>query len=84
MVKLAAGIKKKQNKGESMNQRQRIMQYLKSGKKLTRLDSWSKLGILECPARISELCAEGHKITTKMISVTNRYNETVRVAEWSI
>lgn len=67
-----------------MNQKQRIKEYLDSGKILTRLNSWSELGILECPARISELRAEGHNIKTKMISVTNRYNEKVRVAEWSI
>lgn len=67
-----------------MNQKQRIKEYLESGKILTRLNSWSELGILECPARISELRAEGHNIKTKMISVTNRYNEKVRVAEWSI
>lgn len=67
-----------------MNQKQRIREYLESGKILTRLNSWSELGILECPARISELRAEGFDIKTKMISVTNRYNEKVRVAEWSI
>lgn len=67
-----------------MNQKQRIKDYLESGKILTRLNSWSELGILECPARISELRAEGFDIKTKMISVTNRYNEKVRVAEWSI
>lgn len=67
-----------------MNQKQRIKEYLESGKILTRLNSWSELGILECPARISELRAEGFDIKTKMISVTNRYNEKVRVAEWSI
>lgn len=67
-----------------MSQKQRIKEYLESGKILTRLNSWSELGILECPARISELRAEGFDIKTKMISVTNRYNEKVRVAEWSI
>ena len=67
-----------------MNQKKRILEYLKSGQSLNRLNSWSELGILECPARISELRAEGHDIKTKMISVTNRYNEKVRVAEWSI
>lgn len=67
-----------------MSQKQRIKEYLESGKILTRLNSWSELGILECPARISELRAEGHNIKTKMISVKNRYNEKVRVAEWSM
>ena len=67
-----------------MNQAQRIEEYLNTGKSLTRLDSWSELGILEAPARISELRAKGINIKTEMIPVKNRYNETVRVARWSL
>lgn len=67
-----------------MTQKQRIKEYLEAGNILTRLDSWSELGVLEAPARISELRAEGVDIKTKMITVVNRYNEKVRVAEWSI
>lgn len=66
------------------SQKDRVLAYLKSGKILTRLNAWSELGILECPARISELRYDGHPIQTKMITVTNRYGEAVRVAEWSI
>ena len=36
------------------NQKQRILRFLQSGNKLTRLISWSRLGVLEAPARISE------------------------------
>lgn len=68
----------------NLNQSQRILKYLSMGKTLTRLNAWARLGILEAPARISELRAEGHNIHTKMITVHNKYGQKVRVAEWSM
>ena len=65
-----------------MNQQERILDYLKKGGVLTRLNSWDKLGILEAPARICELRQKGWPIETRMKTVTNRYGEKVRVAEW--
>ena len=67
-----------------MNQRTRIKDYLESGRTLTRLNAWDELGILECPARISELRAQGADIQTKRKTVVNRYGESVSIAEWSI
>ena len=67
-----------------MNQKERILHYLKQGQTLNRLVSWSRLGVLEAPARISELRAEGHPIKTKMRTVHNRYGEKVSIAEWSM
>jgi hypothetical protein len=67
-----------------MTQRDRILNYLKDGNKLTRLNAWNALGILEAPARISELRAKGHPIKTVMKVVKNRYGEKVKIAEWSL
>ena len=67
-----------------MSQQTRILEYLESGKTLTRLNAWSELGCLESPARVSELRAKGVTINTKMVTVKNRYGEKVRIAEWSI
>ncbi len=67
-----------------MTQKERILDYLKSGKVLTRLNSWSQLGILEAPARISELRREGQHIETRMVTVQNRFGEDVRIAEWRL
>lgn len=67
-----------------MSQRQRILNYLEEGNSLTRLNSWEQLGIIEAPARISELRAAGHKIKTEKVSVINRYGEKVQVAKWTI
>ena len=67
-----------------MTQKERVLQYLKKGKVLTRLNAWDELGVIETPARISELRHEGHLILTSMKPVLNRYGETVRIAEWFI
>ena len=65
-----------------MSQKKRILQYLKEGKTLNRLNAWDELGCIETPARISELRHEGHIILTNMKTVHNRYGEVVRIAEW--
>ena len=67
-----------------MSQKDRVLQYLKQGKVLTRLNAWDELGVIEAPARISELRHEGHTILTTMKPVLNRYGESVRIAEWFI
>ena len=65
-----------------MTQAERILDHLKSGRTLTRLNSWDDLGILEAPARVSELRAMGHPIETKRRQVLNRYGAKVTIAEW--
>jgi len=65
-----------------MSQKDRVLQYLKQGKVLNRLNAWDELGVIETPARISELRHEGHEIQTAMKPVINRYGESVRIAEW--
>jgi hypothetical protein len=67
-----------------MSQKDRVLQYLKKGNVLTRLNAWDELGVIETPARISELRNEGHPIQTSMKPIINRYGETVRIAEWFI
>ena len=66
-----------------MSQKERILDYLKSGKTLTRLNAWDEIGCIETPARISELRGQGHKIDTEMVSVVNRYGEKVSIAKWT-
>ena len=65
-----------------MSQQKRLLAWLKSGKTLTRLSAWDDLGILEAPARISELRSQGYNISTTMVPVINRYGEAVRIALW--
>ena len=67
-----------------MTQQERILEYLKAGKTLTRLNAWDNLGILEAPARISELRNKGHQIQTGFKTILNRYGEKVKIAEWRL
>ena len=67
-----------------LTQKDRILKHLKSGKSLTRLNAWDRLGVIETPARISELRAEGHTIFTERKTVLNRYGDSVQIAEWSM
>jgi len=67
-----------------MSQKTIILQHLQEGRSLNRLDSWQELGVLEAPARISELRQDGHPIVTQLQDVTNRYGEKVRIAEWRL
>jgi len=67
-----------------MTQQERILEYLKEGKTLTRLNAWDNLGILEAPARISELRNKGHQIQTGFKTILNRYGEKVKIAEWRL
>ena len=42
-----------------------------------------QLGVIECPARISELSGiRAHTIFSERKTVLNRYGESVRIAEW--
>lgn len=65
-----------------MSQKKRVLRHLQRGNVINRLNAWDRLGIIECPARISELRREGHEIKTRMKEVLNRYGEKVRIAEW--
>ena len=67
-----------------ITQGDRILNHLESGLTLNRVDAWSTLGILEAPARISELRAKGYPIITTMIRVINRFGESIPIAEWSM
>ena len=67
-----------------MTQKDRVLAYLEAGHVLTRLNAWDELGVIETPARISELKAAGHPIKTTMTTVMNRYGEKVRIAKWTI
>jgi len=65
------------------SQKKRVLQYLKEGNTLRRIDSWDLLGMFEAGARITELRQEGHNIKTTMIPVKNRYGQTVHIAHWT-
>ena len=67
-----------------MTQKQRLLNWLQDGYSINRLEGWDRLGIIELPARVSELRQEGYNIITEMVKVTNRYGDVAHVAVWSL
>ena len=65
-----------------MSQSSRLLEYLKSGNTITRLESFNLLGIVELSARLIDLEHQGHEIKRETITVTNRFGEDVRVKKY--
>jgi len=63
-----------------MSQKQLILKYLKSGRRLTVLKALKLFGIYALSQRVSELSREGHPIKSKMITLPN----SKRIAQYSL
>lgn len=61
-----------------MNQKQRIIEYIRSHGSITTKQAVDDLGILRPGARISELRRQGYDIGSKTEEGENRYGEKVR------
>lgn len=66
-----------------MTQRDRILKWLMDYGTLTRVEAFAELGIIESPARISELRKMGHVISTTREHGKNRYGEPVSWVKWT-
>lgn len=64
------------------NQCDRLLKHFQEGRSITRLESFTVLGICELSSRIGELKAQGHPIVSEWIKVPNRFGETVRVKKY--
>lgn len=60
-----------------VNQRQRIIDYIKQFGSITSKDAYDDLGITQLATRIKELKDQGYKFETKWESSKNRYGERV-------
>ncbi len=56
-----------------MTQNEAILKHLYKHKTITRIEAFTKHGICNLWARISELIDEGHKIGGHMVKVKTRY-----------
>ena len=65
------------------NQRNRIKAILDSGRKLNPLQAFYEIGTLKLASRISELIQDGYPIKKDWITVKNRFQEDVKVREYS-
>lgn len=71
-----------ENLSVTETQKQRLMEFFKSGKKITSLDALSQLGIYRLSARMSELENVGIPISRERIQITNRYGQEVRIKRY--
>lgn len=65
-------------------QKQRLLEYLKKNGTIDPLQSWQELGIYRLGARIFDLKADGHNITSGTKKVRNRFDEECRVALYEL
>lgn len=64
-----------------MTQTERLYDYLITHKSINPLQSWAELGIYRLSARIHDLNKD-HRIEREMVTVTNKYGESIKVAEY--
>jgi len=66
----------------SMNQKQRVLCYLKEHGSITPLQSWLVLGCYRLSDAVYKLRKDGHAILTQDLTVKNHFNEDCTVAEY--
>lgn len=66
------------------SQSAQILAWLQAGKTLTALEALNEFGCSRLAARVSDLTSQGHRIQSRMISVTNRDGKKCRVAQYSM
>lgn len=65
-----------------MNQKQRLLNYLKEYGSINPLEALRDLGIYRLSAQIFKLRCEGYEIETQTSVVTNRFKEKCYVANY--
>jgi len=66
------------------SQNLRLLAHLKTGASIQPLQALSELSIFRLASRINDLKNQGYIIDKTMIDVTNRFNETVKVANYRL
>ena len=67
-----------------MNQRQRILQYIRDFGSITPMQAFNDLGVTRLAARISELIESGYNIKKEYVGGKNRYGEKVYFMRYSL
>lgn len=63
-------------------QNQRVLDYIAETGGITQLEALNELGVMRLASRVSDLRKRGHRITSKMIPVKNRYGETCYIKRY--
>ena len=64
------------------NQQIRVLEYLKTHRRITQFEAIKELGILRLASRIHNLRTDGYVIDRQFITVKNRFDENCRVMEY--
>lgn len=67
-----------------VNQRDRVIQYLRDEGSITRAEAFIELGIVELPARICELERMGYEFKKTIIKKKNRYGDPIRFMRYEL
>lgn len=67
-----------------LNQRKRIINYIRAFGSITTWDAYRDLGVACLPKRISELKKEGYVFKIDVVSDKNRYGEPVYYNRYSL
>ena len=73
-----------ENPKVAVTQKARLMNYFKTGEKITSLEALTELGIYRLSARLSELESSGIPISREGTKVVNRYGEEVYIKRYWI
>lgn len=65
-------------------QEQRVLDYINRFGSITQREAYLDLGIMRLASRVSSLKKKGHPITSRMITVKNRFGEKVHVKRYSM
>lgn len=67
-----------------MTQNNRLLRHLRAFGTIQPITAWSQLGIYRLASRICDLRKAGHNIEKRMVTVSNRWGEEVRIAEYKL
>ena len=65
-------------------QNERILEYIERFGSITQFEALQDLGIMRLASRISDLKRQGYPITSKIVTVKNRFGENCRIKRYSI
>lgn len=67
-----------------MTQEERLLDYLTENKTVTGIEALNALGIFRLASRIHNLKKQGYIISSKMITIKNRFSEDCHVSEYTL
>lgn len=67
-----------------MSDKEKLLEWLRSGRTITPLEAMNELGCYRLGARIWDLRREGHTIITEMVETHDRHGERCRFARYKM